>query len=304
MVKIKAISINPADTKFRKYTLGDKELPTPKIIGWEAAGEVVGIGDDVSLFKIGDEVYYSGQIDKPGSYAEYQLVDENIVGFKPKNKSMVESAALAVPAITIFELLLDRMYLSKENDAKKSILFIGGAGGVGTFAIQFAKKYLDLKVIATASRPETIQWCYDYGADLVVNHRDLVAELNKEGITQVDFIVDLANLNQHWNNMAELIAPEGRIASISDLTGPVDLSVLKNKSVSFAWEFTSTRPTFSTKDKRKQHDLLNENAVLFEQEIFKPLHNEVLKGLTVENIKKAHTILESGKNIGKLVVEF
>lgn len=201
LVKIHAISVNPADTKFRKYALGEKELPTPKVIGWDAAGEVVAVGEDVSLFKIGDEVYYSGQIDKPGSYAEYQLVDERIVGFKPKNMSMTESAALAVPAITIFELLLDRMFLTKENDAKKSLLIIGGAGGVGTYAIQFAKKILDLKVIATASRPETKQWCLDYGADLVVNHRDLIEDLKKKALPKWTILLILQiliNIGKIW----------------------------------------------------------------------------------------------------------
>ncbi|PZP41996.1 MAG: zinc-binding alcohol dehydrogenase family protein, partial [Pseudopedobacter saltans] len=238
LVKIKAIAVNPADTKFRKYALGDKELPEPKIIGWDAAGEVVGVGDEVELFKIGDEVYYSGQIDKPGCYAEYQVVDERIVGHKPKNLSMVQAAALAVPALTVWELLLDRMYLSKENAANKTLLIIGGAGGVGTYAIQFAKKILGMKVIATASRHTTIEWCLDYGADLVVNHRELLMEMQDNGYPQVDYIIDLANINQHWKNMVELIAPEGRIGSISDATGPIDLAALKNKSVSFAWEFT------------------------------------------------------------------
>jgi NADPH:quinone reductase len=233
LVKIKAVSVNPVDFKIRQNSAKDTVLEQPKIIGWDAVGVVEAVGENVSLFNIGDEVFYAGDITKQGSNAEYQVIDERIVGKKPKTLTNEASAATPLTALTAWEILFDRMRISSEKDKGKTLLIIGGAGGVGSIAIQLAKKLLGLKVIATASRPETIAWCKQMGADIVVNHKDLVNEVRKEGIQFVDFIVDFVDANYYWDSMAELIKPQGHIASITGSAVPVLLNKLKTKSVTF-----------------------------------------------------------------------
>ena len=265
-------------------------------------GVVESVGDKVTLFRTGDAVYYAGDINKSGSYAEYQLIDERLVGRKPANLSIEEAAGVPLVALTAWEVLFDRMRLSAERDAGKTILIIGGAGGVGSIAIQLAKKLLGLRVIATASRPETTDWCQQMGADIVVNHKDLVGNIRSQGIQHVDFIVDFVNTNGYWDNMAELIKPQGHIASITGSAEPVALNKLKSKSVSFSWELMFTRSTFQTDDMIEQHRILNRVAALYESGTLVPIVNQALHGLSAETIKQAHTQLESGTTIGKLIV--
>ncbi|RYY66001.1 MAG: zinc-binding alcohol dehydrogenase family protein, partial [Chitinophagaceae bacterium] len=241
LVKIKAISINPVDFKIRQNSVKDTVLDTPKIIGWDAAGVVEDIGNEVTLFKKGDLVYYAGDLTRSGCNAEYQLIDERIVALKPTTLNNAEAAALPLTALTAWEAFFDRMRLNAEKDKGKSVLIIGGAGGVGSIAIQIAKKILGLTVIATASRPETKEWCNRMGADYVVDHKDLVAQVRSAGFKEVDFIVDFVDLNAYWDIMAELIKPQGRMASITGSASPVALNKLKNKSVSFSWELMYTR---------------------------------------------------------------
>lgn len=304
LVKIEAISVNPVDFKVRQNSAKEVELETPKIIGWDAVGIVEAVGNAVTLFKKGDKVFYAGDLTKPGSNAEYQLIDERIVGFAPKNISCTEAAALPLTALTAWEILFDRIRISAEKDKGKSILIIGGAGGVGSIAIQLAKKIAGLTVIATASRPETIQWCKDFGADYVVNHADLLNEMVQIGYKHVDFILDFVDANAYWDLMAELIKPQGHIASITGSAVPVALNKLKNKSVSFSWELMYTRSMFNTDDMIEQHVILNKIAELIDQKEIRSTLNTVLKGFTVENLKQAHALLESGKTIGKIVIEY
>ena len=304
LVKIEAIAVNPVDYKIRKNSLKDKQQDTPKVIGWDAIGIVEAIGDEVSLFKTGDMVFYAGDLTRDGSNQQYQLVDERIVGKAPKNISIEQAAAMPLTSLTAYEILFDRLQLSKENDKGKTILIIGGAGGVGSVAIQLAKKLLGLTVIATASRDVTSEWCLKMGADHVVNHNDLVSEVKNIGFEQVDFIVDFVNLNEYWKAMVELIKPQGKIGSISDPTEPIALNLLKRKSASFYWELMFTRSMFETEDMKRQHTILNKIAELLDEGILQSTLNTTMEGFTIENMKEAHRQLESGKTIGKVVVKF
>ncbi|WP_316817601.1 zinc-binding alcohol dehydrogenase family protein [Pedobacter nyackensis] len=303
LVKIKAVSVNPVDFKIRQNSAVDKILETPKIIGWDAVGIVEAVGEKVSLFKVGDEVFYAGDITRQGSNAEYQIIDERIVGKKPSRLSDAQTAAMPLTALTAWEILFDRMHIS-DKDKGKSILIIGGAGGVGSVAIQVAKKLAGLQVITTASRPESVEWCKKQGADFVVNHRNLLEEVRNAGFQQVDFIVDFVDVNQYWNAFVELIKPQGRIGSISDPAEPVNLRQLKGKSVSFHWELMFTRAMFQTEDMIGQHHILNKIAELLDDGTLKTTLNETLKGFTAEHFKQAHQMLESGSAIGKIVIEY
>lgn len=304
LVKIQAISVNPVDYKIRQNSAKNTVLETPKIIGWDAVGIVEAVGELTELFKVGDAVYYAGDLTKPGCNAAYQLVDERIVGRKPKNLSNEATAALPLTSLTAWEILFDRMRIQKEKDAGKTVLIIGGAGGVGSIAIQLAKKIAGLKVIATASRPESIAWCKDRGADVVVNHKNIVEEVRTAGFKYVDFIVDFVDNNAYWPMMAELIKPQGHIASITGSSEPVALNALKNKSVTFSWELMYTRSMFQTEDMIEQHNILNKIADLMEAGTLTSTLQTTLNGFTTDNLKEAHALLESGKTIGKVVITF
>ncbi|MCV9930178.1 zinc-binding alcohol dehydrogenase family protein [Flavobacterium sp. LS1R49] len=304
LVKINAISVNPVDFKIRQNSAVDTILDTPKIIGWDAVGIVEGIGKNVSLFKVGDEVFYAGDITKQGSNAEYQIIDERIVGKKPKSVTDEEAAVMPLTSLTAWEILFDRIRINQEKDKGKIILIIGGAGGVGSIATQLAKKIAGLTVIATASRPETIAWCKEQGADYVVNHKNLIAEVRELGFQYVDFILDFVDTNAYWDIMVELIKPQGHIASITGSSNPIVLNKLKNKSASFSWELMYTRSMFQTDDMQEQHVILNKIADLLDNQTIKSTLNETFTGLTAANLKKAHQLLESGKTIGKIAIKF
>lgn len=304
LVKIDAVSVNPVDFKIRQGAAKNTVLETPKIIGWDAVGTVEAIGNEVTLFKVGDKVFYAGDITKQGSNAEYQVIDERIVGKKPTTLNNAESAVIPLTGLTAWEIIFDRMRVSEAKDKGKTILIIGGAGGVGSMAIQLAKKIAGLKVITTASRPETIEWCKNQGADVVINHKDLVNEVHKAGFQYVDFIVDFVDTNTYWDSMVELIKPQGHIASITGSAEPVALNKLKNKSVSFSWEFMYTRSMFQTEDMIEQHNILNKLADLLDNGTIKTTLNTSIQGLSAESFKEAHLQLESGKTIGKIAITF
>ncbi|MGQ7944701.1 zinc-binding alcohol dehydrogenase family protein [Flavobacterium sp. WC2509] len=304
LVKIDAVSVNPVDFKIRQGSAKNTVLETPKIIGWDAVGTVEAIGENVKLFKVGDAVYYAGDITKQGSNAEYQIVDERIVGKKPKSLSIEEATVMPLTGLTAWEILFDRIRINPEKDKGKTILIIGGAGGVGSIAIQLAKKVAGLTVIATASRQESIDWCKEQGADFVVNHKNLVDEVRKNGFNQVDFIVDFVDINQYWSAFVELIKPQGHIGSISDPLENVNLRQLKGKSVSFHWELMFTRSMFQTEDMIEQHNILNKITDLLDNRTIQSTLKTTLVGLTANNFKEAHRLLESGKTIGKIAVKF
>ncbi|WP_418264508.1 zinc-binding alcohol dehydrogenase family protein [Flavobacterium faecale] len=302
LVKIQAISVNPVDFKIRKNAAKDTVLDTPKIIGWDAVGVVEAVGELTSKFKVGDEVYYAGDITRPGSNAEYQLIDERIVGRKPSSLSVAEAAAMPLTTLTAWESIFDRIKINPAVDLGKTVLILAGAGGVGSIAIQIAKKLAGLTVIATASRPETADWCKELGADFVVNHRNLKEELVKIGHDQVDYILDFVDLAGYWDVAAEIIKPQGHIVSITGSSKPLNLDVLKMKSVSFSWELMYTRSMFTTADIEKQNEILNTVADLLDNGTLKTTLTTTLEGFTVENLKEAHRLQESGKTIGKTVI--
>lgn len=301
LVRVNAISVNPVDTKVRAPKDGlEKE---PKILGWDASGVVEAVGENCTLFRPGDEVYYAGDITRAGSNSEYQLVDERIVGKKPVTFSFAEAAAMPLTTITAWEGLFERLGISKKKDLNKSILIIGGAGGVGSIAIQLAK-WAGLTVIATASRQNTIAWCKQMGADHVINHYEsFLPQLREIGLSGVNYIFCLNETTGHWDNMIEAILPQGKICSIVAASQNLDLNLLKSKSVTFVWELMYTRSMYQTEDMIKQHELLSEASQLFDKGILQCTLVEALSPIHAENLKIAHAKVESGKMIGKLVLE-
>lgn len=304
LVKVLANSVNPVDFKVRQNAAKDEELKAPKVIGWDAAGIVDAVGEKTSKFKVGDEVYYAGDITRSGSNAEFQLVDERIVGKKPKNLSIAEAAAMPLTSLTAYEALFDRIRINPETDKGKSVLVLAGAGGVGSIAIQLAKKLGNLTVIATASREDSIQWCKDMGADFVVNHHSLKEDLEKIGHSQVNYILDFVDLESYWETATEIIKPQGHIVSITGSSKPLNLDLLKAKSVTFSWELMYTRSMFNTEDIERQHEILNHVSKLLDDGSLKSTLSTTLNGFTVENLKEAHRLQESGKSIGKTVLLF
>ncbi|MGI8386287.1 zinc-binding alcohol dehydrogenase family protein [Robertmurraya sp. P23] len=304
LVQIKAISVNPVDTKVRSPK--DVVESEPKIIGWDACGVVVEVGEECKLFQPGDEVFYSGSLNRPGAYSEYHLVDERIVGRKPQTLSYSESAAMPLTAITAWEALFERLGINttnKNENRSKTVLMIGGAGGVGSIAIQLAK-WVGLQVIATASREETVMWVKDCGADFVINHyRSLRDQLVNLHIKNVDYILCLNDTDQHWKAMGEVIKPQGKICSIVDNKYPIELNTLKSKSVTFVWEFMFTKAIFETEDMISQHQILNKVSELIDEGSLKTTLKETLSPIHAKNLRKAHEMLESGKTIGKIVLE-
>ena len=302
LVAVRAISVNPVDTKIRAPK--ERVEETPKILGWDAAGEVIAVGDQVEHFSVGDKVYYAGDITRPGSNSEFQLIDERIVGHMPAGLDYPQAAAIPLTGITAWEALFDRLRISQQGkDADKKILIIGGAGGVGSIAIQLAKKVAKLHVIATASREESSQWCFTLGADNVINHRNsLVEELTAQQLSDIDYILCLNNTDQHWSAMAEIVAPQGCICSIVENSKPIDLNDLKSKSATFAWEFMYTRSMYKTSDMIEQQKLLNAIAELINNNELVTTVNEVMTPINAENLRKAHAFIEQGSAIGKIVL--
>ena len=299
LVEVKAISVNPVDTKRR----APKDLveKTPKILGWDAAGVVVGHGPDCVLFKPGDPVYYAGSVIRQGANCQFHLVDERIVGRKPATLSFAEAAALPLTTLTAWELMFERMGIGKagagrENAAGKSVLILGGAGGVGSIAIQLAKKLARLKVTASASRPESIAWCKGLGADETVDHSRPI-----EG--EFDFVLCFSSSDLYWPAFPKLVKPQGKIGMIVRTARPVDLAILHDKSIAVHLEGMFTRSTFQTPDMAAQHALLEEAAGLVEAGVLKTTLTANLGRIDAANLRRAHKMLEEGHVIGKLVLE-
>ncbi|MFO0700030.1 MAG: zinc-binding alcohol dehydrogenase family protein [Nitrospira sp.] len=297
LVEIKAVGLNPIDYKIRSRRSGSEGQPV--ILGWDAAGVVRARGKEATRFNVGDEVYYSGDLIRPGSYADLQLVDERLVSLKPRNLSFVEAAALPLTSLTAYEMLFEKMRLTSTD--KRTILIIGGAGGVGSQAIQLLKLKTSMAVIATASRPESIQWVSSLGANHVVPHQNFASDIRARGIEFVDFIFSTTHSGQHWLNMADIIAPFGEIGLIDEGDG-VDFSLLKRKSVSIHWELMFTKSMFDYRADT-QGEILAEVRALIESGRMRTTANKVLNGLTVENIREGHTRLEQHTSIGKMVVQ-
>lgn len=306
LVRVKAVSVNPVDTKVRSPK--DKAETEPKILGWDAAGVVEAAGDQTSLFSAGDEVYYAGSLPRQGCNAEYHLVDERIVGRKPRTLSFKEVAAMPLTALTAWEALFDRMGVAADGSAgrkRQSLLVIAGAGGVGSIAIQLGKKVAGLQVVATASRPETEAWCRELGADGVIDHnKPLAEELSRIGAGEVDYILCAANTEKYLGSFVDAVKPQGRVCFIVGVKGnqPVAINAFQTKSVALCWELMFTRAMFETADMQAQHDILNETARLLDEGILRHTMKEDFGPLNAENLKRAHARVESGSMIGKLVL--
>lgn len=302
LVEVEAISVNPVDTKVRKGV--SPEAGEWKILGWDAVGKVVEAGPDARNFEIGDEVFYAGSLIRPGANSQFHLVDERIVGQKPKTLSNAEAAALPLTAITAWEMLFDRLDIAKPvPGAANAIVIIGGAGGVGSIAIQLVRALTDVTVIATASRPETQEWVKTLGAHHVIDHSKPIAEQVKAlGIGAPAFVFSTTETHRHLKEIIELISPQGRFGLIDD---PESLDVLgfKRKAVSIHWELMFTRSIFETADIAEQGKLLNEVSRLVDEGKVRTTVTETLSPINADNLKKAHAAIESGKTRGKVVLE-
>jgi zinc-binding alcohol dehydrogenase family protein len=301
LVAVKAIAVNPVDTKVRKSK--DIIEPKPRVIGYDASGVVEAVGSDVTLFKPGDEVYYAGDITRSGTNQEFHLVDERIVGHKPKSLSHSEAAALPLTTITAYEAFFDRLGIDRDGaDKGQSILIIGAGGGVGSIGIQLAKQ-AGLTVIATVSRTETSNWVKELGADHVVNHReDMVAQVRSLGLDYVDHIA-IFNDMRHWNTAVELIHPQQGIVSIDDTNQPMPMENMKMKAASFHWEFMFARSMHQTSDMIEQHKLLTYVADKIDAGHIRTTVSEVLSPINAANMREAHRLIETGAAKGKIVVE-
>ena len=303
LVKVAAVSVNPVDTKIRKrVTPAAGEY---KVLGWDAAGEVVAVGERVSRFAPGDRIYYAGALQRQGSNAEYQLVDERIVGKMPANLSFEQAAALPLTALTAWELLFDRLELATPSlkHPKPVLLVTGAAGGVGSILVQLARQLTTVTIVATASRPESQQWVQQLGAHYVVNHNQpLIPQLQQLGIQAVSHVASLTQTDQHYAELVQLLAPQGKLALIDDPVGGLDVMPLKQKSISLHWEFMFTRSLFSTPDLLSQHQILTDLSRLIEQGQINTTLKQSFGKINAENLKQAHALLESGKAIGKIVL--
>ena len=302
LVEVKAISVNPVDTKVRQNAA--PENGAAKVLGWDVAGVVKAVGSDVTLFKAGDKVFYAGSIARAGGNSELHVVDERIVGHMPKSLGFAEAAALPLTAITAWELLFERLQISEGNtDQGQSLLIVGAAGGVGSILTQLARQLTGLKVIGTASRPQTREWVSELGADLVIDHsQPLSEELKRAGIDSVTHVASLTQTDQHFAQLVEALAPQGKLALIDDPKS-LDISLLKRKSLSLHWEFMYTRSLFETPDMIEQHKLLNRVAELIDAGTLKTTLGEHFGVINAANLRRAHELLESGKAKGKIVLE-
>lgn len=298
LVAVKAVAVNPVDTKIRRNVQPEGDMP--KVLGWDASGVVIEVGPQVTLFKPGDEVWYAGDLTRPGTNSEFHLVDERIVAKKPKSLSFQESAALPLTSLTSWELLFDRLNCSRTE--KGVLLITGAAGGVGSILVQLARQLTNLTVIGTASRPESVEWILNNGAHHVIDHsKDLKSQLEALNYSEVDFVISLTHSDQHAKALVDVLKPQGKFALIDD-PQHLDIKLFKLKSISIHWEMMYTRSMFKTPDMIKQHEILSEMANLVDAGKIKTTVAECMGSINAANLKKAHALLESGQARGKIVL--
>ncbi len=301
LVEVRAVSVNPVDTKIRRGHRGD----APRVLGWDAAGVVVGLGPGATSFSIGDEVWFAGALGRPGANAERCAVDERIIGKKPTTLGFAEAAALPLTTITAYEAFFDRMRIGRgEASRGKTLLVVGGAGGVGSIAIQLARSLTGLTVIATASRDESRAWVKQMGAEHVIDHRSaLRPQIEALGFGAVDYVLCAADTDPYFPVLADLVAPQGGLCFIVGATAPVDLAPLFRKSATVSLASMTTRPTFETSDMGEQGRLLEEVAVLVDAGRIRTTMTKRLGPIEARTLREAHALLESGGTIGKIVLE-
>lgn len=299
LVEVKAIAVNPVDTKIRASRGGEQ----PQVLGWDAVGIVREVGDQVTLFGPGDEVFYAGAIDRPGSYSEFHVVDERIVGHKPRSLDNASAAALPLTSITAWELLFDRLGIEENGGKGQRLLVVGAAGGVGSILVQLASKLTQLTVIGTASRPETQAWVRQLGAHHVIDHTEsLPLQLQALKLDSVDYVISLTHTDSYLAQLVEVLRPQGKLALIDD-PAQLDVMPLKRKSLSLHWELMFTRSLYKTEDMIKQHQLLDRVAQLVDEGVLKTTLGEHYGTINAEHLKRAHAMIESGTARGKIVLE-
>jgi NADPH2:quinone reductase len=301
LVRIDGISINPVDSKERLDLTG--RLDEPLILGWDACGEVISVGDDVQKFNPGDMVMYAGDITRPGSYAEFQLVDERIVAPKPATLSCEEAATLPLTTLVAWESLFDRLEISRNDFDSPALLIIGAAGGLGSMAIQFARQFSNCTIIATASRPETQKWCADLGAHHVINHStDLRDQLKAIGFETVPYILNCSNNIPYWEMMSEMVSPEGAICLVASTKAKLDLDLYMEKSVRINYELMFTRSIFGTNKMPIQGEVLAKVSELIDAGTIRHVMTENFGPMTKESLAKAHGHIEQGRMLGKMAL--
>ncbi|MFJ4384880.1 zinc-binding alcohol dehydrogenase family protein [Pseudomonas sp. NPDC089408] len=299
LIEVSAIAVNPVDTKIRASRGGDK----PQVLGWDAVGVVREIGPQVTLFRPGDEVFYAGAIDRAGSYSQLHVVDERIVGHKPRSLDNASAAALPLTAITAWELLFDRLGIDEHGGKGQSLLVVGAAGGVGSILVQLASKLTQLTVIGTASRPETQAWVKAQGAHHVIDHTVPIAlQLEKLKLNPVDYVISLTHTDTYLPQLVEVLRPQGKLALIDD-PAQLDVMPLKRKSLSLHWELMFTRSLYKTEDMINQHHLLDRVSKLVDEGVLRTTVGEHYGTICADNLKRAHALIESGKARGKIVLE-
>jgi zinc-binding alcohol dehydrogenase family protein len=300
LVRVGAVSVNPVDTKVRmRRAPKDNQA---EILGWDAVGVVEAVGAGVLNFAVGDRVYYAGAINRPGTNSELHVVDERIAALAPRSLDDAQAAALPLTSITAYELLFDRLEIVRGGGAGKTLLVIGGAGGVGSILIQLARQLTHLRVIATASRPETRQWCLELGAHAVIDHsRPIAEELKAGGFGEIDYVAALTQTEQHYDQIIDSLKPQGKLAVIDDMD-KLDIMKLKTKSISLHWELMFTRSLFQTPDMAEQGRLLAEIADLVDTGRIRTTANNNVGRINAANLRRAHALIESGKAQGKVVL--
>jgi zinc-binding alcohol dehydrogenase family protein len=299
LIEVHAVSVNPVDTKVRKSAV----VTEPRVLGWDATGVVRAVGDQVTLFQPGDAVFYAGSITRPGSYSELHLVDERIAGHKPRSLGFADAAALPLTSLTAWELLFDRIQAQEGGDAGKTLLIVGASGGVGSMLVQLARQLTKLTVIGTASRPETQEWVKARGAHHVIDHaQPMRPQLEQHGFKNVDIVISLTHTGQHYAQLVDMLAPQGKLALIDDPES-LDVMALKRKSISLHWELMFTRSTFETPDMIRQHDILERVARLIDDGVLKTTVGEHFGKIDAANLRRAHALIESNKARGKVVLE-
>jgi len=303
LVEVRAVSVNPVDTKVRKSA--KPEAGAWKVLGWDATGIVKAVGPDVTLFKPGDRVWYAGSIARAGSNSELQLVDERIVGHMPKSLDFGPAAALPLTALTAWEMLFDRLQVPAGDAGRgKTLLVIGASGGVGSILVQLARKLTQLTVIGTASRPETQDWVRELGAHHVIDHsKPLAEEIKKAGLPAPAYVASLTHSDQHFDQVVEAIAPQGKYSLIDDPSTPIDILKFKRKAVSLHWELMFTRALFETADMIEQHNILERLAELVDAGTIRTTANENYGRIDADNLRRAHAMIESNRARGKIVLE-
>ena len=300
LVEIVGVAVHPVDPKVRIRASASAD--SPQVLGYDAAGIVREVGAKVSKFAVGDEVFYAGNIARPGTFADFHLVDERIVGRKPNSLGFADAAALPLTSITAWELLFDRFGVPRDEHEKGTLLVIGGAGGVGSILIQLARRLTGLTVIATASRPDSVAWCERMGAHHVINHhRALAPQIQAAGLGELDLAASLTKTDVHFAATIDMMRPGGKIGAIDD-PGVLDVSPMKTKALSFHWEFMFARPMFETEDMDEQGRLLNEVSRLVDEGVLQNTATKRYDEITASNLNEALAHQASGAAIGKTVL--